>query len=373
MRATTQTSRVPGPAKSGFTLIELLVTIAIIGVLAALLLAGVSKAVARARATSAARSVDALVLGVRQFDDQFGFLPPLVHDGVVISDGSPGFRPLTPIDGQRRDGPVVDVTVGNILFKQLVVWSEGADSSFFRRRTGTGGDAVELPSGGVWNDDSAWDDRRYSKYGLAYYLTGVGDKDLDGVRGPGLARPQSNGLFVGVGYPVGSSRDRYEPVIEGDTDSMRLITGYFDPDEYGEHGFATPTGFQPPDTHVAFTDPWGRAIRYYRWEPGRLVNGQFVVETTLDLNIPAVLLDPSQYAAVGNDPNRAKSIDLTGGNAELRAARFAIVSAGPDGLFGTEPTDVLADRLGRSRPTTLDDKIALRKRAWQDNIVGLGH
>ena len=364
-------------ASRGFTLVELLVGITIIAILAALLLSGLTRAVSRARSASAQKSVNALVLGVTQFQNDFGFYPPLVHDGAVMSDGDNARRPMTEIDGRIQDGPLVQIDSGDILFERLVVWSEGVDFAFFRRRTGgASNDAVELTEGGVWDDDTAWSDLRYSKFALPFYLSGVGGKRLDGVAGPGFARPQSNGLFVGVGYPVGSTRDRYEPVVDADKGSLKLRIGYFDPTEFLEHDSAEPGTIEPTDAEVAYLDPWGRAYRYYRWEAGRLDNGRLVVESTLDLNIPAVLVDPEIYAAVRNDPVNAVDDrienDLTGGNAELRSARFAIVSAGPDGLFGTEPTDEIARVLRVDRPTSLEGKATLRKQAMEDNIVGLG-
>jgi prepilin-type N-terminal cleavage/methylation domain-containing protein len=370
VRNATSTSR----SRLAFTLVELLVGVAIIAVLAALLLAGVTRAVERAKSASAQRSVDSVVQAIGQFKSQFGFLPPLVHDGAVISAGSNEIRPSTPVAGSVQDGPVAEINTGDVQFRQLVVWSEGADNAFFRRRRGSGADPVEMiPGGSVWNPDTAWDDRRYSKFALPFYLTGVADKDLDGVRGPGMARPQSNGTFLGVGYPVGSSRDRYEPVIEGDKESLRVVTGYFEAEEYAEHGQSAPSDPAPEDTHQAYVDPWGRAIRYYRWESGRLEAGRLVVETSLDLNIPPVLFDPETYAGLANNDANAVGEDLTNGSAELRAARFAVVSAGPDGVFGTEEIDFIADTLRLTRATTPAQAATLRKRAWEDNIVGLGN
>ena len=74
MNARTQTNR------SGFTLIEVLVVITIIVILIALLL--VSLAGARRSAGSAAerQSVVALKMGVEQFKNEHGFLPPMVKD-----------------------------------------------------------------------------------------------------------------------------------------------------------------------------------------------------------------------------------------------------------------------------------------------------
>ena len=85
MNTTAPTSR----TRPGFTLIELLVVVAVILVLAGILLAGLTRSVGTARRTSAERSIEALVLGINQFKADFGFLPPLVHDGRSISGGRP--------------------------------------------------------------------------------------------------------------------------------------------------------------------------------------------------------------------------------------------------------------------------------------------
>lgn len=380
MPGQTATSR----SEKAFTLIELLVVIAVVVLLASILLAGLARAVGTGRSTAAQRSIDALVLGVDQFKAEFGFLPPLVHDGEAISAGDPSFRAGVAIAGrfERLDGPVVTNPPAyprGAEYEQLVVWSEIDAQRYFgfiRRRTGVGQDAVEPPSGGVWDIASAWEDRRYSKFALPYYLYGVGGRLLDGVPGPGMSRPLAGGLFEGALLrSVGGSRDRYDPVVDADRRSLSLSVGYRGEADYAEHGAVAPPASDIPDSHAAFVDPWGRAIRYYRWEPGRLENGQLVIRSTLDLNIPPVLLNPEIYAAVENADGSAaaRDIDLTAGDPELRSARYAVVSAGPDGLFGTEPIELIAQRLGRAVPATDQEIVRLRKEVWEDNLVGLGN
>ncbi len=376
---------IPAPtsrSRHGFTLIELLVVVAVILVLAGILLAGLTRSVGTARRTSAERSIDALVLGVNQFKADFGFLPPLVHDGASISGGSNNLRP-EPAPGESRvDGPVLRRSPPGLrAFDQLVVWADSDPIylDFIRRRDSLNGDAIRLPQGGSWDIANAWDDRRYSKFALPYYLSGVGGAELDAVAGPGMSRPLSSGLFEGIYFRaarVGTVRDRYDPVIEADRASLRLVIGYLGREDYLEHGVAVPAIADVPDSHVAFADPWGRAFRYYRWEAGRrLGNGRLVIETTLDLNIPPVLVNPEVYAAVQNQDGsaNARDIDLTSGNAELRAARFAVVSAGPDGLFGTETIEQIAAGLRVPVPTSDSERVRLRKLAWEDNLAGLGN
>lgn len=362
-------------SRSAFTLIELLLVIAIIALLIGLLAIGLTRALNTAKKAASEQSTKALVQAVEQFRSEFGFLPPLVHDGEVISGGDPAYQPQLNLAQTQSDGPTVDIGISDSRPDIALVWSEGVDRDFLRRRTGTGTDEIELPSGGSWDDAGAWDDRRYSKFSLAYYLGGVLGKGIDGLEGPGFARPLADGSFEGVGYPVGSSRDRYEPTMDVDRRGVRIQIGYGELSEYLEHDQAAPASIDPGDTEVALVDAFGRAYRYYRWEHGRFYpgTGKFEVRNALDMNIPPVLIDPVLLAEVMNDSTRANTTDLTGGSLELRNARFAIVGAGPDGLFGVEAIETIADALREPVPVALEEIAEMRKRVWEDNAVGVGN
>ena len=389
-QATAGDARSLSPWARGFTLIELLVVIAVIGILAGLVLSATNRALKSSKRIAAQRSAEALVQAIEQFESQFGFLPPLVHDGVSVSAGDPNYRPELPGGTIAEDGPILEVTGGPTTFYTVTIWSEGLDFHFFRRRTGTAGsDDIDLSTGTGWDDDAAWDDRRYSKYSLAYYLAGVLDRDIDGVRGAGFARPNIDGSYLGVGYPVGSSRDRYDPMIDVDRRGVRVAIDYIDPNEYPEHLL---DGSDPKDRDAAYNDyepyqrralvslvdSFGNAYRYYRWESGRFENGRLVVENELDLNIPPVLIDPVLTARVMNDPANLDvanidDADFTQGDLKLRNGRFAVVSAGPDGLFGTESIETIADYFRIDVPTDLEEIAELRRDVWKDNAVGIGN
>lgn len=366
-------------ARRGFSLIELLVVFVITLVLLGLVLSGLNRATKAGRRTATEQSVSSLAKAVDQFRQEFGFLPPLVHDGDPISAGDAEFRPLE-IDGFSRqpDGPIVEQE-GVYEYQTLVVWNEGLDAEFFRGRN-TGG-----PYATGWSADRAWNDRRYSKYALAYYLTGVLDKTVDGVNGPGMTRPIIDGTFLGIGYPVGTVREKYEPFMDTERRGARIINGYVEPKEIAEHAGGAGPAPSPEDVRnsyetfqqpllFAFVDGFGNAIRYYRWEPGRLVGLQRVINSELDLNIPPVLIDPVIYEEVQNDPMILDTDDksLIGDDARLREARYAVVSAGPDGFFGTESIDAIAEFLGEDTPTASEDQAKLRQQVWADNLYEVG-
>ncbi|MAO19895.1 MAG: hypothetical protein CMJ35_13750 [Phycisphaerae bacterium] len=373
-----------GTRRTGaFTLIELLVVIALIAVLMTLVLSGLNRASKTARRTASQRSAAALAQAVDQFKKEFGFLPPLVHDGITISGGDDQYRPADfRSGGSLNDGPVFQADDPNVSYnyKTIIVWNEGLDFEFLTGRPG--------PYDAGWTANSAWDDRRYSKYALAYYLTGVLNKDTDGVSGPGMARPIIDGTFLGVGYPVGSVRDKYEPFMDVERRGARIVGDYVEPKEIPEHD----SGADPVDLDsyesvldsyedyqrpalFAFVDGFGNAFRYYRWEQGRYVNGRYIVEEETDLNIPPVLIDPVEYAKVQNDPMNLDNngVDFIGEDSRLRNARYAIVSAGPDGFFGTEHIETIANYLGEEVPTSIEEQAELRQKVWADNAYEVGN
>ena len=90
----------------------------------------------------------------------------------------------------------------------------------------------------------------------------------------------------------------------------------------------------------------------------------------MQLNIPWVLLDDEALHKLKDDPNAAAEIDLTNGDTKLRSARWAVVGAGPDGVFGTEPIETLRDRLNL-QGGKLDDW-EVRAKAKADNAVEVG-
>ena len=164
--------------------------------------------------------------------------------------------------------------------------------------------------------------RRYSVYSLPYYIMGALDGEVDGIDGTGMYEPARDGSF-------GSGGRRYEPMMRTDEGAGGL--NWIDRDE----------GL------VVLRDRTGTEIRYYRWEP------EEEVESSADLNVPEIL-------GIAED------------DVELRGARYGIVIAGANGVFGDEPVDVIQKKLGmRVDP---DPGAASRavSAARSDNVVGVG-
>lgn len=371
--------------RRAFSLLEMVVATSILLLIAAFLTTALGRTIRSTRKTANQQAVNAIAAAVEQFRIENGFLPPLVHDGQLIS--SDNFYPIDPLAGSTssEDGPLKDGQANiSYEYSTLVVWSEGYDFEFFRRRAGDANDRVEIPSGGVWNIDTAWDDRRYSRYGLAYYLVGSLPRSVDGVAGQGMARPMVDGSFQGVGYPIGGTRGKVEPLLDLERRGVKLQTGYARAIDIAEHDLSAPLDGTVEDVYnlyeaseldqlASLVDDFGTAYRYYRWEHGRYDNNRrLVIENSLDLNIPPVLLDPEALIALQNDDSASDIPDLTAGDISLREARFAIVGAGADRLFGTEPIEYLAEQLRRPEPDTDEEVAQLRKLAMDDNVVAYG-
>lgn len=319
-----------------FTLMELLVAIVVIGVLIALLITGLNAAGKFARKAAAQQTISALQAATNQFKDQFRFLPPLVHDGADMGIADPVAR------GAFDDtGPVYQDRYGRSLVNVYKL-GEQAGRDFLKGST--------LPP------NQPYQDARYSKFSLPFYLMGALDASVDGVDGLGMVTPAADGSWVGVGDAMSTANKRFDPLMEGGQRSARIQPNYVDAAEIAELNGSNPTDLT---NRSALVDASGRAYRYYRWLH------EDTVQNTADLNIPAILLDPITVKDAQGNP----TIDVTDGNAELRSATWAIVGAGPNGLFGTEEIGYLRSKM--SLPGRMSE-VRVRQEAASDNLVGVG-
>lgn len=418
-----------GAGARAFTLIELLLTVLVIAVLMSILLVAVNFARVQARTAADGQTVAGLRASADLFRSEFGFQLPLVYDGGAMNDlpGDAHKPERTVLD--RSNGGIADVAQsgledpvvrgiavgnpggGNVQrLDVLNVFSPAAANSSATHPSGLNADArflagAELAASGSQGALGSgasvrYVDTRYSKSSLAYLLLGAGPDGLDGFDGPGFADPLVDGSFKGVLSNQGTNRQTQvqqaqrgvnEPLFElkGDTAELRLQ--FVDELEYlevtGRSAGTVPAS--ELEWQQAIVDRNGRAFRYYAWEPDTATaggaaatvsrvrsgtpspwgHGLPTVATEGDLNIPPVL-----YFATEDD-SVSPSSDPTAGNAGLKGARWAIVGAGENGLFGTEPLDEMARKLGIDLESTSPSAAfveRVRREAAGDNIVEVG-
>ncbi len=328
----------------GFTIMEILVSLVVIAVLVGLISVGVRGALRQSKSAKEQFTASGLQTATEQFRNDFGFLPPLVIDGEPLADADEG--PV--IEDPRRDG-FLRIAVRDRAFLTGRDDAGQVDSSivgFVNGQTGSG---------------SSFSDKRYSKFSLAFYLMGEcgarhpgNGEPIDGVQGAGMLTPLRDGRFDPRGR-------RHEPFYTPRS-ADDVVRQYADRVEYREHTGNDPGGIVGDAASAAIVGLSGVAFRYYRWEnlepaspDARL--GEF-------LNIPKVL----QSATTWGDP------DATSEDQQARGGSYAIVGPGPDGVFGTEPVEVLESAVGRrlGDPNDADAVAKLRDEARRDNAVEIG-
>jgi prepilin-type N-terminal cleavage/methylation domain-containing protein len=327
----------------GFTLVELLISILIIGIILGLAVVSFRIATRGSRNVADRQSVLAIGNAVKQFKSDFGFIPPLVRDRgtpPVSIENVPGTTPA-----ERRAA--------------VYQPSFPAQAQFLN------GSTVTPPFGPPASlGNNPFVDARFSERSLAYYLAGGLNLPLrasdgpaiDGVGGPGFARPNQDGSFqISADARSASTTSArvgttYEPLLDLGSSVLKLFTD--------------PAALERSEIR----DRRDVAIRYYRWINGVETpagSGRFVVESLDDLRVPRLVgRFPGQIPGPLNEER-----DITR-NPRLREATFAIVAAGPDGLFGDETDlNVMRGRLGLPAGT---DELQVRIQAERDNIVEVG-
>ncbi|KAA0216977.1 MAG: type II secretion system protein [Leptolyngbya sp. PLA3] len=349
-------------SRRGFTLVELLVAIVVIGVLTGLLITGLNAAGVFARKSASQQTVVSLETGITQFESMFGFLPPLAYDGKEFGDSAHIGRGL--VWQQFPAGWIGQEPSGVSTSRQPVVIVENpqAGRRYFANVHMPGDPAAQQFLRGL--AVASYQDSRYSKFSLPYYLTGVLGAQVDGIEGTGMVEPARDGSWNGVGQAIGNTRKPVEAFVDAASESARVSPNYFDLLEWEEHHGAPPSAAEIAEmralpNRLAITDSNGKAFRYYQW-----LHDENPRDSS-ELNIPVVLLDPLTVQAAISNP----STDVTEGGTDLRSATWAIVGAGADGLFGTEEIATLRDRL--NLPASMSE-FQVRQKAMQDNLVRVG-
>lgn len=278
------------PARA-FTLLEVLLVVVILTVMAALLFVAIGAAVRTVRRSAEQQYVRSLATAVEQYKQSAGVVPPLVADGPGDADGP---LVITPVAGQPARPRLKGENNGDLA---PVV-------RFLRYET----------------DATAGNRARFSEYTLSIYILGVLGKKYDGVDGPGFTKPDSDGVFARAGSVT-------QPLFDTSRHPERVIR---DP------RVSDPVGSE--DDRAARTllvDRWGTPIRYYAWLPTFHKTGAGLPST---FSYPT---PPANNAALAKEV-RCYNVPPGVGNPlstpELRSAKAAVVSAGPDRLINdTDP------------------------------------
>jgi hypothetical protein len=326
---------VPRRSAGGFTIIEIVFSIAVIFLILALLLVGIHHAVKFAKGTGDRAAVTALKQGVTEFKRQFNIDPPLVNDGF----GPIGTGPLK----NNRSAPSV------YSFEPNVPVGRNPDIVFLQTTP------VVLST----NMPGASTDLRFSIYSLPYYLMGVlgkaetqnpqTDAPIDGVDGLGFCAVRRDGSFEKSGR-------KFQPFYD-----PRRADAIFS-DVTRDMGNAKPGHIELRDSHKV-------SFRYYRWATD-VATMQNPNSGNAALNVPELVGNPEEHP-------------------ELRDATWAIVAAGPNGVFGDEdllppgpspnghpqwrPFAEIESAVGMSGD--LSDPVyvqKVRKAAAADNVVEVG-
>lgn len=315
----------------GFSLIELLAVIGIIALIAGILLVSYGAVTRSAEAAASRAAVTSVAVGVETFKTEFGFLPPLIRDD---PEGT-GLGPLV------RPGP-----------GQRVLTSFYLDSVAFQNPT-----ELEADYRVMFGETFSPTERHFSVYSLSYYLVGAlpgaipgtsagSIEALDGVDGPGFFEPdRSGGWRVSANIDASNASDplrttlnltTYQPFVDADNQGLRVQRSLNRPMD----------GLEDFRLELAGGD--SVPIRYYRWLPGQYVNDAY---DALDgnpsdfdlrqLNVPDIfgLPENDELNNWWDSPMRDVDAEMTSPafeNAELRGARWAVVAAGPNGVFGDE-------------------------------------
>jgi prepilin-type N-terminal cleavage/methylation domain-containing protein len=365
------TVRTPHVHKPAFTLIELLVSIAIVALLIGLIVVGFNRVLGAARGAGEKQAAASIKLGVEQFKQEFGFLPPLVlHDEETLVSGTK-VKPIASNGAINTFGG----TVSSSFYNPSDTSSFPSGNTFLKGfwtnkpMTSDGRLNATSPINGVYVAD-----RRFSEHSLAYYLVGALPAAVDGIDGPGMLPPNPDGSFSKPGptntrstrIRDGSPARVYTPYVDMGRNAPRLDVSLE----------ARVAGEPTYPFRYRLMAPNGKPYRYYRWERRTAADIQaqgaftkwdfylptpnYAAEDEIDkLNIPSILGNPRE-------------------NAGLRDAQYAIVSAGPDGYYGDMPFEAKDDdalfamqsALGVPRGTQYNART--REAARRDNIVEVG-
>ncbi|CAG0987114.1 hypothetical protein PHYC_02084 [Phycisphaerales bacterium] len=342
----------------GFTLLEMLVSVLLIGIVMALVISGTLAVTRAAKGAAERAAINNIKAGLTQFQQEFGFPPPLVKEMAGTSEPPVGAIP--PAAGNWTP-PTPPIIVGSGSNPSRIAVYVPADAADLRTPT-----LAPTPTNPLR-------DNRYSELSLAYYLAGALDVKLnnganapmiDGIAGPGMFRPNRDGTFDVPADIAAGRTNTIQSMNRAGTKYGSMINLGKAPKLFTEPAPTTP-GI------VRVLDSKGVPIRYYRWLQGRPYPGEgFQVKAITDMNVPPIIARDTADANFRYfKATPARDLEQ---NSAARGATWAIVSAGPNGAFGDEPVVLLAARFGKSTFAGLDEEMRFRVLAEEDNIVEVG-
>lgn len=313
-------------SRGGFTLVELLAVVSIIILVMGVLLVSYREVTKSAESAASRAALTTISTGIESFKTEFGFLPPLVRDNPLGSSGIVG-----PLDTHASN-------------------DERVPTGFYLDGRMNEEDDYDVLFGRTFSAE----EHHFSVYSLSYYLVGAlpgafsDDRALDGVEGPGFFPPDRTGGWeisanIDPGDPSDPLREtlelsRYDSFVSFDGEGLKIQRTDGAPDD----------DLREYRLELAGGD--GVPIRYYRWLPGEYSGGQYseLIDNRLEfdlrqLNVPDVFGDPvnDEMNDWWADPSHDEDLEALSPAKdvnELRGARYAVVSAGPDGVFGDEIT-----------------------------------
>ncbi|HYE61391.1 MAG TPA: hypothetical protein VD997_05290 [Phycisphaerales bacterium] len=321
-------------SRGGFTMVEIMFSVLVVGILLGLLIVGARSATAYVRKTSDQAAVRNVAMAINEFKKQFGFYPPLVWEKTTGGGGAEVIMTPTP----RKVRVYSLSTPAELAFLETLPPLD-ATNPFFDERFSIRSLPIYLVGGLNLGIDAAHNDPAANNF-----------VPIDGVPGPGFCKPRQDGSFevppeslMTGGTKTSKRSNSYEPILNLGGSSLKLFVDPTDTDR----------------SRISILDRNGIAIRYYRWEPANSASATLLQ----NLSVPRI---------VGRETpgflKTPRERDLSE-NSALKGARWAVVGAGPNKVFGDEEIGTLRRELGASAGDT-DEQV--RAEAEEDNIVEVG-